>query len=140
MGPNWNTSGGTHHFGGHASQAHDLNPNAKIEKVEICRNEYELRGMRIHTSDGAKWGELNRRDGRDSSVETLKPDEGMKIIGFFGASDFGRGFDGIQEFGILTVQKDIEVPEKIFDMAEFKNADGGIGPVSARPRFGQLMG
>ena len=57
------------------------------------------------------------------------PAAGEKIIGFYGQSDFDRGFMGIQEFGIITASKDVELPEIIYDMSELQNTDGGLGAV-----------
>lgn len=59
-----------------------------------------------------------------------EPAESEKIIGFYGTSDWGRGFNGIQEFGIITAPKNVELPAIIYDLPELQNTDGGNGPVS----------
>jgi hypothetical protein len=54
-----------------------------------------------------------------------------KIIGFYGRSDWNRGgFCGIEEFGIITAPRDVDLPETIYDLEELQNTDGGNGPVS----------
>jgi hypothetical protein len=49
----------------------------------------------------------------------LEPAEDEVIVGFYGKSDKGSGFT--YEFGILTVPKGVELPEKAYDMAELRN-------------------
>lgn len=48
-----------------------------------------------------------------------------RIIGFYGRSWWGRHFDGLVEFGIITAPKDVKLPEKIYSMKELQNTDGG---------------
>lgn len=59
-----------------------------------------------------------------------EPTESERIIGFYGRSEWGRGFDGIEEFGIITAPKGVELPDSIYDLPELQNTDGGNGPVS----------
>lgn len=60
----------------------------------------------------------------------VEPTKSEKIIGFYGRSDWGRGFSGIQEFGIITAPINAELPANIYDLPELQNTDGGNGPVS----------
>jgi hypothetical protein len=133
-GPRWNKYGDTHHFGGHASESHSLGPNTQITKVEVTSNDHELSGLRMHASDGSSWGELNEDGGWGGtiSVTSLEPSPNERIIGFFGHSEYDGGFEGILEFGILTVPNDTseEIVQLCYEMAELKNTDGNTGPVS----------
>lgn len=145
-GPARNGAGHPHRFGGHASQAQELPADEQITRVKICKRDDDgwgsLSGIRMTLSNGASWGHLNFR-GEDSnddsdydsdsgespddeddqrkepSVVTLEPGEDEVIVGFFGKSDKGSGFT--YEFGILTAPKDVELPEKVYDMAELRN-------------------
>lgn len=47
-------------------------------------------------------------------------------MGFFGRSYWHEYFDGLVEFGILTMPKDAELPEVAYSMPELQNTDGGI--------------
>lgn len=58
-----------------------------------------------------------------------EPTESENIIGFYGRSDWGRGFSAIREFGIITAPKNVELPVSIYDLPELQNTDGGNGPV-----------
>jgi hypothetical protein len=60
----------------------------------------------------------------------LEPAENEKIVGFYGRSDYAGCFCGIEEFGIITTPKDVELPESVYDLPELQNTDGGTGPVS----------
>jgi hypothetical protein len=82
----------------------------------------------MHASDGSSWGELNDV----TNVTALEPNPGQQIIGFYGHSEFGSGFQGTLEFGILTLPDDVgdEVMEACYGMAELKNTDGNTGPAS----------
>lgn len=125
-GPRWRKNGGPHNFGGHASEKFDIPAGVEIVKVEVGRNSYELNGLRFHLSDGSAGGYLYE----DSGKCELVPGEKERIVGFYGRSEWGCGFNGIQEFGIITVGRDVELPESVYDMVELKNTDGGNGPVS----------
>jgi hypothetical protein len=59
-----------------------------------------------------------------------EPAENEKIIGFYGRSEWGLGFDGIEEFGIITARRHAPLPMAIYDLPELQNTDGGNGPVS----------
>jgi hypothetical protein len=54
-----------------------------------------------------------------------EPAANEKIIGFYGRSDWGIGVSGIQQFGIITAPRDIELPMSIYDLPELQNTDGG---------------
>lgn len=131
LGPRINEHGDEHYFGGHASEEISLSPFVDIAKVEIHRNSNELVGMRVTLADGTVGGELHENDryGQHAEIVTLKPDAGERIVGFFGRSDWKRGFNGIQEFGIITAPSAAVLPESMYDLAELKNTDGGLEEV-----------
>ncbi|KAL2807816.1 putative peptidase family-domain-containing protein [Aspergillus granulosus] len=135
-GPARNRHGEPHHFGGHASESHDIPEGETIRKVLICRNDDgwgSLAGIRMTLSNGASWGYLNHRnqesDGEDEdgqeddqdseSVVVLEPEEDEFIVGFYGQSATHSGFT--YQFGILTAPKGVELPEAVYDMPELRN-------------------
>ena len=59
-----------------------------------------------------------------------EPGPNERIVGFFGRSDWGVNYNCVQEFGIITAPKDVELPDAAYDMPGLKNTDGGLGPVS----------
>ncbi|KAL5348065.1 hypothetical protein ACLOAV_006545 [Pseudogymnoascus australis] len=122
-GPRWDNGGRDHHFGGHASEKFVLPEGVEVTKVEVGLN-HELNGLRFHLSNGFKGGYLYD----DSSVQTLEPAATDKIIGFYGQSEWGQCFDGIEEFGIITAPRDVDLPMIIYDLPELQNTDGGTGP------------
>ncbi|KAJ5734253.1 hypothetical protein N7493_003039 [Penicillium malachiteum] len=133
----------------HASQHHgDLPANENITKVVICTGESEhdgLIGIRMTLSNGVHWGCLNTADDdhdidgnsesraaegykpyikadgsyTDKCLFTLEPAEDRVVVGFYGQSD--PGFGSTHEFGILTVPKDVELPDIVYDMPMFKS-------------------
>ncbi|OCK76071.1 hypothetical protein K432DRAFT_385710 [Lepidopterella palustris CBS 459.81] len=133
-GPMWNTGGREHRFGGHASQQIELPPNVEIKKIEVNRGSgyHTMDGVRMHLSNGTVAGELNARG--NSNVFNLEPAANETIIGFYGKNDWGRSFDGVLEFGIITAPKNVELPMKVYELPELKNTDGGLGEVSLSVR------
>ncbi|KAJ6015696.1 hypothetical protein N7540_010287 [Penicillium herquei] len=121
-----------HNFGP-ASLHHSYLPVDKnITKVLIRKHDSgSLAGIRVILSDGAYWGCLNKngdhnmhgnpdeQDEQNKYVFTLEPAEDEVIVGFYGQSGSKSGFN--HRFGILTAPKDVELPEKIYDMPEFNN-------------------
>lgn len=110
-------------FGGHMSEVHDIPADASITKVELkTRNTRwgNLSGIRMTLSNGESWGYLNAANNgsQDDDIVTLAPAEGDVIVGFYGQSESYNGFTHV--FGILTAPKDIELPDQVYDMAEFK--------------------
>lgn len=128
LGPRIDENGNEHRFGGHASEKISLSPDNDIVKIEIHRDHSELVGMRTTLADGTVRGELHEKDHYRQALEiiALEPGPEEKIVGFFGRSDWKCGFNGIQEFGIITAPKDQELPEILYDMDELKNTDGGL--------------
>lgn len=124
-GPRWRPGGQDHSFGGHASQKIVIPEGVDVVKVELTGN-HELNGLRFHLSNGTSGGHLYN----PKSARILEPAADHKIIGFYGRSDWGRGFDGINEFGIITAPNQVELPAAIYDLPELRNTDGGNGPVS----------
>lgn len=134
-------NGQPHRFGGHASERREIQSDEYITRVKICKNDDgwgSLSGIRMTLSSGAAWGCLNlsgngdddngsqngtedddEDEKRNSTVVTPQPGEDEVIIGFYGKSDTGSGFT--HEFGILTAPKEVELPEKVFDMVELRN-------------------
>ena len=51
-------------------------------------------------------------------------------MGLYGHSDWGHGWGGPHQFGIIIAPKEIDLPDAVYDMPELKNIDGGTGPAS----------
>lgn len=118
------TYGRKHQFGGHASQKLRLPEGVEISSVEVVPRD----GVRVHLSDGTSAGELNARHNSDIVRLTPSPDE--IIVGFYGKSERGGGFCGVEEFGIITVKRDVGIaglPDSVWDMDELKNTSGMEG-------------
>ncbi|KAJ5380548.1 uncharacterized protein N7496_002976 [Penicillium cataractarum] len=143
-GPARRANGQLHRFGGHASKSNELPADEHITRVKICKQDDgwgSLSGIQMTLSNGTTWGHLNfsgnedddSDDGSDSDensdyeddqkkesvVVTLEPGEDEVIVGFFGKSVKGSGYT--YEFGILTAPKGVELPEKVYDIAELRN-------------------
>jgi hypothetical protein len=113
--------GHVHRFGGHASEKITLPKNVEITAVEVTPRD----GVRMYLSDGTEAGELNT-DSRKSNVVRLEPAKDEVIIGFFGKSE-RDGFCGVDEFGIITVPREVGImglPEQVWDLSEVKNTAG----------------
>ena len=118
------TYGSKHHFGGHASEKLRLPEGVEITSIEVNPRD----GVRMHLSNGTSAGELNTR--HHSEIVKLTPSPNEVIVGFFGKSERGGGFCGVEEFGIITVQRDVGIaglPESVWDMDELKNTSGMEG-------------
>ncbi|PGH28241.1 hypothetical protein AJ80_00132 [Polytolypa hystricis UAMH7299] len=129
-GPRWRLNGEPHRFGGGASEEIHIPPDIEIRKVDICRTDNRIWGMRIYLSDGSDGGELNEQAGE---IVTLQPPSGHKIIGFYGRNKWPYSFSEVDEFGIVTAPRDVEIPVAVYEMAELKNGDGGVGRGTAPP-------
>jgi len=114
-----------HFIGGHASEEIKIPKGVDIVKVEVGTSYNELNSLRFHLSNGKQGGYLYTDDQTEN--HSLAPAENEKIIGFYGRSDWGTGFCGVQEFGIITAPKDVELPMSIYDLEELQNTDGGNG-------------
>ncbi|KAL1801525.1 hypothetical protein ACET3X_001867 [Alternaria dauci] len=113
--------GRKHHFGGHASEKLRLPEGVEISCVEVNFRD----GVRLHLSNGTSAGELNARGYSKTVRLTPSPDE--IIVGFYGKSERGGGFCGVEEFGIITVKRDVGIaglPENVWDMKELRNTSG----------------
>jgi hypothetical protein len=118
------TYGRKHRFGGHASEKLRLPEGVEISSVEVNPRD----GVRLHLSNGTSAGELN--DPHHSDVVRLTPSPDEIIVGFFGKSERGGGFCGVEEFGIITVKRDIGIgglPDSVWDMDELRNTSGMEG-------------
>lgn len=108
----------THFFGGDKSELRRLNPGDKIVKVELSRyNDWAcFQGIRITLSSGVAWGELNLDDDDGcENVLVLEPTSGERVVGLCGLT----GRDGwIREFGIVTIERSIDIPDLVYDMKE----------------------
>ncbi|EJD32777.1 hypothetical protein AURDEDRAFT_77464 [Auricularia subglabra TFB-10046 SS5] len=129
LGPRWGRGGWERNFGGHASQKIDLPEGVDIAKVEVCGG-FELEGYRTHLANGTFGGDRDWDERDKEFMEVLEAGPDERIVGFFGRSDWGRGFEGVQELGIITAPKNAELPDSVYDLPELKNTDGGLGPVS----------
>ncbi|KAF1364291.1 hypothetical protein EJ07DRAFT_172273 [Lizonia empirigonia] len=69
------TGGHEHNFGGHDSQTISLPPNVNIKRIEVNRGrgDHYMQGVRLRLTDRTVRGELNARNGSDSSVARLEP-------------------------------------------------------------------
>ncbi|KAF2173612.1 hypothetical protein M409DRAFT_15890 [Zasmidium cellare ATCC 36951] len=114
--------GQEHHFGGHASEQHDLPANAKIVKVEVNKSggwsQGSLDGIRITLDDGVQWGEINSQYSDVNDIHVFEPDDGEVVVGFFGKHE-KNGFT--EEFGIITAPKDFVIPTAAYELPELKN-------------------
>lgn len=132
------------HMGGNSYKG-DLLPDDEITEVAInCAGSWgdHLAGCRMTLSSGETYGDLRHYRGRDQEsysdddeednmsdgeedgsngnrIKVLKPDDGEKIIGFFGQSSPGSNW--CTGFGIITAPRDVELPAQVYDMAELQN-------------------
>ncbi|OJD13378.1 hypothetical protein AJ78_06167 [Emergomyces pasteurianus Ep9510] len=133
-GPRFNRNGGKHTFGGHAAMKIDIIPDGankkvgdpgerEIVRIEVARADNVITGMRIHLKDGTQGGRLS---GYGHVVETctLEPPPGQRIVGFYGRNWWGHMYDAMFEFGIITVPRDVHLPEVVYVMKELMNTDG----------------
>ncbi|KAK0622752.1 putative peptidase family-domain-containing protein [Immersiella caudata] len=104
------------HMGGHQAKKIAIRNGVEVTKVAVNEGGgWGLSGLRIWLSDGNARGALN---GKGDGVRVLVPDEGHRIIGFYGTS----GTYGMcQKFGIITAPKDVELPDSVYDMEELQN-------------------
>ena len=113
--------GNSFEFGSHASEKLEIPAGVENTEVEVRAADHEgsiLKGIRVSLSNGCSAGELNDQD--DSGVsDVLEPRRGEKIVGFYGRSEIGCGH--CLEFGIVTVDKGVELPPQVFDMVELQN-------------------
>ncbi|KAJ5463847.1 hypothetical protein N7475_006982 [Penicillium sp. IBT 31633x] len=128
-GPAYNKyTGEPHRFGGGESERGSLPANERISRIKICKDDSgwgSLAGIRMTLSNGVEWGHLNyypnHGDGEESDeLVILEPEDGEVIVGFYGHSDSESGFT--YEFGILTAQEGVELPDHVYDMPEFNNS------------------
>ncbi|KAF2400432.1 hypothetical protein EJ06DRAFT_430175 [Trichodelitschia bisporula] len=125
-GPRWDRDGHQHHFGGHRSEERSFAATTNITMIEVSAANGGLDALRVHSSDGQTWGCLSEQEQSETtSLEAGPPD---RIIGFFGCNEYSNGsYFRTMEFGILTLNKDVDIPDQAFDMEELRNTDGGCG-------------
>ncbi|KAG9185534.1 hypothetical protein G6011_06865 [Alternaria panax] len=117
--------GHAHTFGGHASEILDLPAGVEIRSVQV-NPRY---GIRIHLSDGTSAGELNASP-NSLRIVRLTPSPDEVVVGFYGKSERGGGFCGVEEFGLITVGRDVGfagLPDEVWDMEELRNTSGMEG-------------
>ncbi|OBR12801.1 Zinc metalloproteinase [Colletotrichum higginsianum IMI 349063] len=134
-GPRVSRWGGALRFGGHASEEVAIPLGVEVVKVEVSREDHILRGMRVHLSDGTSGGALSG-GGDEPETLSLEPQADERIVGFFGRSWWGRHFDGLVEFGIITAPRDFVLPDVVYGMAELQNTDGGRRPEEIKEHEG----
>lgn len=120
------TDGREHEFGGHASEVIDLPPNVNIKRIDVNRggSSRNMEGVRMRLTDRTVRGELNARHDGSTNVIRLEPAPHEVIVGFYGRSG---SYDGIMEFGIITVSKAVGLdglPDAVYDLPELKNTVG----------------
>ncbi|CAG9977757.1 unnamed protein product [Clonostachys byssicola] len=105
-------------MGGHQARKIKIPRNVEIAKVLVAHHEGStLSGLRLVLSNGKAIGALNK-NGSNSTITPLVPDDGHKIVGFYGNSgEFGL----CSEFGIITAPRDVEIPDSVYDMPELQN-------------------
>ncbi|KAK0639747.1 putative peptidase family-domain-containing protein [Cercophora newfieldiana] len=106
------------HMGGHQAKKIAIRKGVEVTKVAVNGgSSWGLAGMRVWLSDGSARGALNKRS-NSNGVKVMKPDEGYRIIGFFGASgQYGM----CHKFGIITAPKNVELPDSVYDLDELQN-------------------
>ncbi|TQN69658.1 putative zinc metalloproteinase [Colletotrichum shisoi] len=134
-GPRVSRWGGELRFGGHAAEEVAIPLGVEVVKVEVSREDHILRGMRVHLSDGTSGGALSG-GGDEPETLSLEPHVDERVVGFFGRSWWGRHFDGLVEFGIITAPRDFVLPDVVYDMAELQNTDGGRRPEEIKEHEG----
>lgn len=121
------TNGRVHQFGGHASQTIDLPPGVNIKRIDVKNDDHHgqyMQGVRMHLADRTVRGELNAGRGHNPKVIRLAPASHEVIVGFHGRS---MSHDGVIEFGIITVAKDVGLdglPDAVYDLPELRNRVG----------------
>ncbi|VUC33073.1 unnamed protein product [Clonostachys rosea] len=110
-------------MGGHQARKMKIPRNAEVAKVLVAHHGgSDLAGLRMVLSNGKAMGALNK--GR-STITPLVPDDGQKIVGFYGTSgEYGM----CSEFGIITAPRDVEIPDSIYDMPELQNLPKDANP------------
>ncbi|KAK4199482.1 putative peptidase family-domain-containing protein [Triangularia verruculosa] len=112
---------GTIRMGGHQARKVAIRPGVEVVKVGVARYRHELYGLRVWLSDGQGRGSLNLRELRDlggDNVKFLEPPANHKIVGFYGTSG---SWGMCKKFGILTVPRDVDLPDTVYDMEQFQN-------------------
>ncbi|XP_014557357.1 hypothetical protein COCVIDRAFT_15360 [Bipolaris victoriae FI3] len=115
------TYGSTHHFGGHASEKIRLPEGVEITSIQVNPDD----GVRVHLSNGDSKGELNTED--ESEIIEVKPAQDEIVVGFFGKSRRDGGFNGVCEFGLITVKREVGwdgLPDEVFGLVEVRNTAG----------------
>ncbi|KAJ4991179.1 hypothetical protein SVAN01_03307 [Stagonosporopsis vannaccii] len=120
------TDGREHEFGGHASEVITLPPNVNIKRIDVNRGQggQHMQGVRMRLTNRTVRGELNARYDDGANVIRLKPGPHEIIVGFYGKSG---SYDGIMEFGIITVSKEVGLeglPDEVYDLPELRNTVG----------------
>ncbi|KAK7228199.1 hypothetical protein V2G26_000369 [Clonostachys chloroleuca] len=104
-------------MGGHMTRKLLISRKAEITKVLVSRvDQNDLCGLRVFLSNGKAMGALNKH--YSHAVETLVPDEGQIIVGFYGTT--GQ-HSRCNEFGIITAPRNIQLPDWLYDMPELQN-------------------
>ncbi|EMD88431.1 hypothetical protein COCC4DRAFT_205340 [Bipolaris maydis ATCC 48331] len=115
------TYGSRHRFGGHASQKIRLPESVEITSVQVNPDD----GVRVHLSNGQSKGELNAQS--DTQLVEVKPAADEIVVGFFGKSRRNDGFNGVCEFGLICVKREVGwegLPEAVFALDQVRNTAG----------------
>ncbi|CAH0054250.1 unnamed protein product [Clonostachys solani] len=111
-------------MGGHQARKIKIPRNEEVAKVLVAHHGgSSLSGLRMVLSNGKAIGALNKSR---STITPLVPDDGQKIVGFYGKSgEYGL----CSEFGIITAPRDVEIPDSVYDLPELQNLpkDGNQG-------------
>ncbi|KAK0668396.1 putative peptidase family-domain-containing protein [Cercophora samala] len=113
-------------MGGHQARKMAIPLGVEVTKVAVSKplagDRNRLSGLRVWLSNGQARGALNIQ--RLSAnwdlydVKVLEPPANHKIVGFYGTSESGGM---CQKFGILSVPRDVELPDSVYDMEQFQN-------------------
>ncbi|THH20631.1 hypothetical protein EW146_g754 [Bondarzewia mesenterica] len=119
-------AGAKRHAGGNTKQLGggttwlNLGKDDEIQSLRIKAGEYGfVNEVQFITKEDA--GAVRK------GMEELVPDDGEKIIGFYGKHQHDNGYCPTLEFGILTIPQGTELPKDAYEMPALRNTDGGSG-------------
>ncbi|KAH8921855.1 hypothetical protein BT69DRAFT_1335211 [Atractiella rhizophila] len=131
-GPRFQPGSRRKHLGGNP-QTLRIGKGDKVTGLKVKEDDYKDRicAVAIRTEQGEKVEHgisFDEDDVGDASqeVESLEPEEGYEIVGFFGKNQWDGGFDATNELGILTAPIGTVLPPEAYRMHQLRNYDGGL--------------
>jgi hypothetical protein len=61
-----------------------------------------------------------------TTSQNSEPPKDHRIIGFYGCSRYNHWAQPIAEFGIITVQREVKLPDAVYEMEDLQNTDGQL--------------